>query len=141
MRLPLGTLNSNYRVHTEGRCVYKGTDMSVVAGCPSLSNKFPLSYSPNKGVLWPSGLFIKYLLFVMKVGSLAQLWHPASLLLRLHRDPSPCPLAGNHALIGLILSASEIAANLHCNCVHLYWEGCVILYIWLDDFTSSKTIL
>ena len=28
-----------------------------------------------------------------------------------------------------ILGASEITANLYCNCVHLYWEGCVICSI------------
>ena len=30
-----------------------------------------------------------------------------------------------------ILGASEITANLHCNCVDLYWEGCVICSIIL----------
>ena len=27
------------------------------------------------------------------------------------------------------LGASEVTANLYCNCVHLYWEGCVIYSI------------
>ena len=26
----------------------------------------------------------------------------------------------------LLLRASEITANLYCNCVYLYWGGCVI---------------
>ena len=30
-----------------------------------------------------------------------------------------------------ILGASEITANLCCNCVYLYWEGCVICSIYL----------
>ena len=30
-----------------------------------------------------------------------------------------------------ILGASEITADLYCNCVHLYWEGCVICSIEL----------
>ena len=28
--------------------------------------------------------------------------------------------------IANILDVSEITANLYCNCVHLYWEGCEI---------------
>ena len=30
-----------------------------------------------------------------------------------------------------ILGASEITANLYCNCVHLRWEGCVICSIYI----------
>ena len=30
-----------------------------------------------------------------------------------------------------ILGASEITASLNCNCVHLYWKGCVICSIYL----------
>ena len=30
-----------------------------------------------------------------------------------------------------ILGALEVTANLYCNCVHLYWEGCVIFSIYL----------
>ena len=30
-----------------------------------------------------------------------------------------------------ILGASHIAANLYCNYVYLYWEGCVICSIYL----------
>ena len=30
-----------------------------------------------------------------------------------------------------ILGVSEVTANLYCNCVHLYWEGCVIFSIFL----------
>ena len=30
-----------------------------------------------------------------------------------------------------VLGASEIIANLYCNCVHLYWECCVMLSICL----------
>ena len=29
------------------------------------------------------------------------------------------------------LGASENTANIYCNCVHLYWEGCVICSIYL----------
>ena len=29
------------------------------------------------------------------------------------------------------LGASEITVNLYCNCVHLYWEDCVIYSIYL----------
>ena len=31
----------------------------------------------------------------------------------------------------LVLSASEITANLYCNRVYLYWEGCAICSIYL----------
>ena len=30
-----------------------------------------------------------------------------------------------------ILGASEITANLYCNCVYLYWKGCMICSIYL----------
>ena len=30
---------------------------------------------------------------------------------------------------GYILGASEITAKVYCNCVHLYWGGCVICHI------------
>ena len=30
-----------------------------------------------------------------------------------------------------LLGALEITANLYCNCVQLYWEGCVISSIYL----------
>ena len=33
-------------------------------------------------------------------------------------------------IIGL-LGASEITANPYCNCVYLYWEGCVISSTYL----------
>ena len=26
----------------------------------------------------------------------------------------------------LVLGASEITGNLCCNCIHLYWKGCVV---------------
>ena len=29
------------------------------------------------------------------------------------------------------LGAPDITANLYCNCVYLYWEGCVICSIYL----------
>ena len=29
------------------------------------------------------------------------------------------------------LGASEVIANLYCNCVHLHWEGCVICSLYL----------
>ena len=32
---------------------------------------------------------------------------------------------------GIILGAPEITANLYCNFVYLYWEGCVICSIFL----------
>ena len=31
----------------------------------------------------------------------------------------------------MILGASEVTANLYCNFVYLYWEGCVICSIYL----------
>ena len=37
----------------------------------------------------------------------------------------------NKVRIWYILGASEITANLYCNCVHLYWEGCVICSLYL----------
>ena len=40
-------------------------------------------------------------------------------------------LDGNSEITPLVLGASEITANLYCNCVHLYWEGCVICSIYL----------
>ena len=33
--------------------------------------------------------------------------------------------------LGHVLGASEITANLYCNCLYLYWEGCVIYSIYL----------
>ena len=30
-----------------------------------------------------------------------------------------------------VMGASEITANLYCNCVYLYWEGCVVCSIYL----------
>ena len=30
-----------------------------------------------------------------------------------------------------VLGVSEITANLYCNCVHLYWEGCAIISIYI----------
>ena len=30
-----------------------------------------------------------------------------------------------------LLGASEVTANLYCNCVRLYWEGCVIFSIYI----------
>ena len=31
----------------------------------------------------------------------------------------------------MVLGASEITANLYCNFVYLYWEGCVICSTYL----------
>ena len=36
-----------------------------------------------------------------------------------------------------ILGASEINANIYCNCVHLYWEGCVISSLYLQLMKRS----
>ena len=35
-------------------------------------------------------------------------------------------------MIYYILCASEINANIYCNCVQLYWEGYVICIIYLQ---------
>ena len=37
-----------------------------------------------------------------------------------------------------VLGVSEITANLYCNCVHLYWEGCAIIskYIYAYIYTE-----
>ena len=32
-----------------------------------------------------------------------------------------------------VLGASEVTANLYCNCVHLHWEGCVIFSIYCGN--------
>ena len=33
--------------------------------------------------------------------------------------------------VTMVMVASEITANVYCNCVHIYWEGCVICSIYL----------
>ena len=44
-------------------------------------------------------------------------------------------------LLYFIMGASEITANLYCNCVHLFWEGCVkyiiaVIYKTRSMFTN-----
>ena len=33
--------------------------------------------------------------------------------------------------VTMVMVASEITENVYCNCVHIYWEGCVICSIYL----------
>ena len=42
---------------------------------------------------------------------------------------SVCKRHKNRIELVMVLGASEITANLYCNCVDLYWEGCVICSI------------
>ena len=41
-------------------------------------------------------------------------------------------------VFGNILGASEITANLYCNCVHLYWEAWVICSIYLRLYVKRS---
>ena len=38
----------------------------------------------------------------------------------------------------IVLGASEIAANLYCNYLQLYWEGCVICSIYLRYYMKHS---
>ena len=40
----------------------------------------------------------------------------------------------NHPILGV----SEITTNLYCNCVHMYWEGCVICSIYLRSLMKRS---
>ena len=40
-----------------------------------------------------------------------------------------------------LLGASEITANLYCNCVHLYWEGCVICSLYIYETLCMMNFL
>ena len=39
------------------------------------------------------------------------------------------------------LGASEITANLYCDCLYLYWEGCVICSIYLSLYMERLVVL
>ena len=82
------------------------------------------------------GLYIYIHIYGMaKAGLPTQRWR------RVWRQPRPqlcCCLSNRYITRCMdwihplyLIGASEITANLYCNCVHLYLEGCVICSIYL----------
>ena len=40
-----------------------------------------------------------------------------------------------------LLGASKVTANLYCNCVHLYWEGCLIWSMYLRWYMKHVVLI